>query len=174
MPVSIVRGGVWKAVPKLWVVVGGAWKQVSNGWVVVGGVWKKFYSGISGQLLGCSSTRVVAGGASAVALIQVDTDGNVYRYNSAGVLVFHHQWLLSGVPSDFEVGYISLDAGTTPTFGPALGVFTNLATSVAWRNTQAGGGFATKSSTFNVHLRTSATHAVLASASFALTAQVEP
>src|SRR6187401_1905040 len=100
---------------------GGDRKQIQRGFIYdSGGIRKQFYSNISGQLLGCSSTRVVAGGGSAVALITVDADGNVYRYNSAGVLVFHSQWLLSGVPSDFEVGYITLDAGTTPTFGPAL------------------------------------------------------
>ena len=152
-------------------------KQIQRGFIYdSAGIRKQFYSNIAATLTAVDVERTKAGGVSSNIQIRVDTDGYVYKASSSSptqnVQLF--QWRLGGVSADYTVGFVSLAAGTTPSSGPLVGNFPSLSSSQTWANNQAGGGFASKTSTLNVQIRAAVGGAVLASTTFKLTATVEP
>jgi hypothetical protein len=44
MPVSIINGGSWTTVSKIYIINGGAWTQVQKGYIINGGAWTQFYA----------------------------------------------------------------------------------------------------------------------------------
>jgi len=175
MSASVHVGGSWKNVAGINVYVGGAWKTVTNGWVYVGGAWKKFFPSFAATLSNLTITRTVTGGGAANATITVDADGYVYATTAGGGFTQRFQWLTGGgVAGDYSVGYTTLVSGTTPSSGAALNVFSALSSSRSWANNQAGGGSASKTSVLTMQIRETVSGNVLASATFTLTAAVEP
>jgi len=132
---------------------------------------------ISATLSPLDEERTKVGGVSSNIQIRVDTDGYVYMASSSSPTqnVQRYQWKPPGFASSlYTVGFVSLAAGTTPSSGPLVGNFPSLSSSQTWANNQAGGGFASKTSTLNVQIRKASDGSVLASTTFKLTATVEP
>jgi len=155
----------------------GTRKQIQKGFYYdETGTRKQFYGNIAAYLSPLDEERTRPGGASSNIQIRVDTDGYVYMASSSSPTqnVQRFQWRLGGVSADYTVGFVSLAAGTTPSSGPLVGNFPSLSSSQTWANNQAGGGFASKTSTLNVQIRAAVGGAVLASTTFKLTATVEP
>jgi hypothetical protein len=152
-------------------------KKIQKGFIYdSAGIRKQFYSAVAAFLSPLDEERTKAGGVSSNIQIRVDTDGYVYMASSSTPTqnVQRFQWRLGGVSADYTVGFVSLAAGTTPSSGPLVGNFPSLSSSQTWANNQAGGGFASKTSTLNVQIRAAVGGAVLASTTFKLTATVEP
>lgn len=164
MTIDVGVGGVFKAVPDMWVGVTSAWKKVSDGWVGVGGVWKQFYTSVAVNLLGLDPYGVA---------ITPDDSTAVYTLTSSGLEaatgLSDSTWLLSGVASDYDVR-VTVTAGTL-TSGTA-GAWLNLGTNRSWSKVNPSNISSVQTVSMTVEISLAGAGVPIASAAVVITAEV--
>lgn len=168
MTTSINVAGTWKDPSEVKVNVAGTWRTVSTIEINVGGTWKQVYPNATVSLAQLPSGIVdVQFGVPASALLEIQSDGDIYEQTNGGGGVDDGDWVTptsaAGAAYDVRATLNSgaLTAGTT-------GTWMSLSASRGWSVTQNSAG--TAAANLTIEIRDAVSLVVLATGSLDLQA----